>query len=215
MLLFNQGELLQPPHTFLPVISDQTSQILLEELGLDKDTKTRQIVSDISGERGIHPIIAIEDWTMSVFSSLADYNKPFVEIVSLVLEKRYVNIHGRVMSGCVDAASKGMAIVLQSYHIETGRDLFSRFQSLSEEDLSEVGKILEESILPTSQAVSLLRRVLNTPKISEQHVNLISCVNKTAEEAIITGKIQFKEGAMTMFRVLSHLWPKLYPNPPR
>lgn len=122
---------------------------------------------------------------------------------------------GGVIGTYVDAASKGMAVVLQSYQIETGRDLFSRFQNLGEEDSSEVGKILEESIVPTSLDVSLLRRVLNAPKISEQHINLIHCVNKTAEEAIVIDKIEFKEGAVAMFRVLSHLWPKLYPNPPQ
>ncbi|MDP3973451.1 MAG: hypothetical protein Q8P92_01330 [Candidatus Daviesbacteria bacterium] len=87
-------EEVQPKPIFLPVISDETRQYLLEELGLDKDEKTRQIVSSLTGERGVNPYMAIDDWMMSVFSRLADYNKAFVEILSSVLEKRYVNVNG-------------------------------------------------------------------------------------------------------------------------
>ncbi|MDP3973452.1 MAG: hypothetical protein Q8P92_01335 [Candidatus Daviesbacteria bacterium] len=112
-----------------------------------------------------------------------------------------------------DAASKGMAVVVQAYQIDSGRNLFSRVQDLSEEDLSEMGKIMEEVILPTNTDVSLLRRVLSTPRIPEQHLNLIYCVNKTAEGAIALDDREFKEGAAAMFRILSYLAPKLYPNP--
>ncbi len=200
-------EELSPPQ-YLPIISEKTKVRLLEELGLDNDPKTREIIQGISG-RTESPRKLAESLTINILSDLAGYNRKFV----LAMDEELTKIDPH--AGISTDRTIGMAIILRAFEIDSDFDLISRFNNLGQEDIEIAMRTIQENTaskpLPD---IPILKRILSAPRIPEQQVALNGIV-KDVDKSYIPEYIGYlTEGTAIMYVLLSHLWPKLYPQNP-
>lgn len=207
------GDPERPQQVHLPVISEKTRQKLLEELGLHIDLRSAQI----AGIEYVNPVAALINLPESVFGSIIVHNSKFAETILRSLNEVYSSERASYMD--VDAATKGMAVVLEAYQLETDHGVFSLLDRLNDGDLTQVHSIIRDVFTHSSGAgTPILERVLNVPRIPEHQINLNFCLNEASEKGENIFKRQAVQGGVAMYRVLSHLWPKLSgsipPSPP-
>lgn len=196
-------DLEQPPQPRpLPIISEETRRVLLEDLSLDKDFNT------VLAEKRNPPGVALPELAESAFDSVVSYNPNLVRTIVESLQKVYAYRSGEVDHYHIDSATEGMGIVLRAYQIESKGELYSRLGDLNEQDLQVVAKVLGESIIPLEQNRMILDRVLGRQRIPEQHAALNAIVNRAADYSIHYPR-STRDGATAMYRVLSSLWGKL------
>ncbi|MBI2314529.1 hypothetical protein HYU93_00495 [Candidatus Daviesbacteria bacterium] len=191
-----------PPPFPLPIISEDTKRRLLEETGLDTDPRTRRIIQGISGEP-TNVLITINSLTDNVFLDLIDINRGLVEAISEELTR---------LGPPTEASerTKGMALVLRAFHIQSGFDLLPRLGNLKEnEDKNMVRGVIRASLPSKTQNLSLLEGLLTMPRIPEQQIVLNELIKKAGE--VIGFKKAVSEGASVMYQILGRMWPRLYP----
>lgn len=193
----------QPQPSSLPIITSEVSDRLLNDLGLNVDSKTASIVAGITGEIS-SPRNNLEDITSEVFADLISSNKGLAEVINSVLDEKLPDSYSK------DGTLKGMAIVIKSFHYMQNYDLLQRFGNLQPNDISLARQILENSFLQKNQDLSILQRLLKLPQIPEQQTNLNESLKKVQPYSSAR-KERFNTGAVTAYRLLETLWPKLYP----
>lgn len=109
-----------------------------------------------------------------------------------------------------------MALVLRAYELSLGVDLLTNLGRLEGGDLDQVKQIIRNN-LPRAgeQEATILEQVLITPRIPEQHAFLASFINEftgTGNRSMAIDHRFTKAGTMTMFRILTALWPKIAPQ---
>ncbi len=115
----------------------------------------------------------------------------------------------------IDASTKGMALVLEAYQLETNQGLFALLSQLRDEDLTQGNSIIRDTLAqPVDASIPILERILNAPRIPEHQVNLNYCLNQAADQGSHAFARQAVQEGVAMYRVLSHLWPKLLPSVP-
>lgn len=198
-----------PQPSPFPAITVETRTKLEEELRLNEDHKTASVVASITGERPLSSVNALGLLTETVFGRAMAYNRGFVQEIFQSLKEVYTE--GNYFDGYkAEAATKGMAVVLQAYQIETREEVLSGLGNLKEEDLLEVKSITRETLAsPAGLGVPTLQRLLEAPKIPEQNTELNLCLNKAAERGTLFHELLLRDGGVAMYRILSRMWPKL------
>lgn len=203
-----------PRPVSFPFISEQTRQTLLSGLSLDKDPRSAQMVGEISGQHPLMPFQAITLLTETVFGSIMNYNSDFATTVLIGLKAANTYRDRKVNAQRIDSQTKGMAIVLQAFNLESNQSLFESLSHLGVEELENIRQTLRETLMPAEGAadVSLLEGLLNSPRISEHQVNLNNCLTRASENEGSGYPKEFVNGGVAMYKILSQVWPKLAPH---
>lgn len=202
------GDQERPQPTFIPTISEQTRQTLVSRLGLDTDAVRANL---LLSRKNINPVEALNNLTESVFEGVAIHNPHFVRTILSTLNELYGHKTSSYLD--IDASTKGIALVLEAYQLETNQGLFALLSQLRDEDLTQGKGIIRDTLAqPVDATIPILERILNAPKIPEHQVNLNYCLNQAMGQGSFAR--QSVQGGVAMYRVLSHLWPKLSPAIP-
>ena len=196
-----------PPPQPLPIISEDTKNKLLEELGLDTDLRTNQIIQSITGKPLELSSELIRASAESTFFDLITANRGIVAGIDEELSKVDLNPNKH------NAFTNGMAIVLRAFQLNSDFGLIPRFVKLEPEDTQLVGTIIQKIITLESSQLPNLTRLLKLPRIPEQQIALNEIIGKTTSFSSLGGVYvqQTRDGASAMYQILGHLWPKLYP----
>src|SRR3989344_576724 len=187
----------------LPVISPDTKDRIRADYNLDFFNQSKR--------EGEPPATLLKQNAEDVFLEAFIDSRPFVNAVLDVLKK--INTYTFTASQQIDryildAHTEGMALVLKTYQTEFGPELFKGLADLNEEDLENVKRVIQESTESAEDELSILEGVVSKPRISDQHVDLISLVNEVSKyESPYRNK--FQEGAVAGFRVLATVWHKI------
>jgi hypothetical protein len=180
----------------LPMISDETGQRVIEELGMD-------------APREVLPYEKREAMAVDIFSNLAEINSEFVKTTQQAIKDHLYAGTAYNRSACAE----GMAVVLRAFDIQSDYKLINNFSNLQAEDLPRVSAVIEETLGNPDSERDLLERVLRIPKIPEQQIMLNKVVTK-ATQASGLGAEQVRVGAAAMYKILAEMRPKLYQSNP-
>lgn len=172
---------------------------------MNTDLKTDRIVQGISGKFPESPYNLIESSTNNTFYDLIVTNRGFATVINESLAKASLNHYEH------NAYADGMAIVLRAFNINSSFDLLPRFSKLQAEDMELAGTIIQNTIIPSSR-LPRLTRLLKLPQMPEQQIALNELIGKASHYDFGQDQ-QVREGATIMYKILGHLWPKLYPPP--
>jgi hypothetical protein len=199
----------QPQSRPLPIISERTRARILEDLTLDEPFKVA-----VYEKRRNPPMTALENISESVVDEIAAANPKLVQSLLEGLSRTYTyrDIQPPEIDHYkVDAATKGMAVVLKAYDTETGLRLITNLSRLTDEDIEQtVIPTQQETMIPLGKGKTILERAMMRQRIPEQHVALNEIVN-SASTYVHTYPEVFKEGAITMFKILTKVWSKVVP----
>lgn len=109
----------------------------------------------------------------------------------------------------MDVEIQGMAVVLGAYKLFFGAELSRNFRNLTPDDLEQVRAVMLDTIPPAESKQTILDEVLFAKKIPEQHLNLITFINEAINYPTFVLVTPTRKGAVAMFSILSHFWPKL------
>lgn len=188
----------------LPIISEETRRRLLEDLTLDKPFEIA-----VYQEKRTPPTDALDNLAEGAIDELAAANPHLIQSLFEALSKTYSYPSGEVSRSKIDAATKGMAIVLKAYDIETGLKLLPNFSKLTAEDVQQtVIPTQQENMVPVGIVRTILERATLRKRIPEQHAALNEVINKSSGYCLNYSEV-FKEGAVAMFKILGKVWPKV------
>lgn len=194
-----------PPPRALPIISEEIKNRLLEELGLDIDWKTQEILRN-TGKEIESPRQKADSLINTVFNDLIGSNRGFVQVIFEDLSNK------TTFKSETDDRTMGMAIILRAFDEYFDFDLIPRFGSLLQEDLNLTRRIIREDLPPKGEEESLLGRLLKMPRVPEQQIALNEILRKAKKTSSFNPGSYVYEGASIMYQILGHLWPKLFPQ---
>lgn len=146
-----------------------------------------------------------EELAESVLIDVAQVNYPLVEAIATTLkENEESGSHHRI-----DGFTKGVAIVLRAFDLETENRLIGKLERLDEDDIAEMQTLIRHGDSMSQYSVPIIERVLAQPRIPEQQVNLRQAVNQVASTTDFSETKHLQTGAAVMFKVLSKHWGKL------
>lgn len=196
----------EPRPQALPIVSDQTRDKILEELGLDTDQKTRDIISGITHEKTPSIYKLREEMAARVFSGLVAVNRPLVQALQEAIKVNLYFVHEAIYrSECAE----GIAVVIRAFDIESEHDLIGNFRNIDADDIARIKEIFHESLW-SKEMPDLLERILKIPRVPEQQINLNSIINRTASS--LGSEEHLRSGAGIMYKILSEFRPKLFPR---
>lgn len=196
----------EPRPQALPIISEQTRNKILEELGLDMDQKTKDIISSITYEKKPPVYNLRQEMAERVFSGLVTVNRPLVQALQeAIKDDLYFRHEAPYRSEC----AAGIAVVIRAFDIESEHDLIGNFQNIDAGDIARIKEIFRESLW-SEKMQDLLERILRIPRIPEQQINLNSIIDKTASSLGIEEPL--RSGAGIMYKILSEFRSKLFPR---
>lgn len=186
------------PPQFLPIISEETGQLLKEELGLDTSAST---------EIPISPYNSAEAIATAVFGDLITINRHVVEVIN----ERLVALKPSPDDFSDSIRTVGMGLVLYAFQIQSGRNLIEKFDILGEEGMQQVRVSLEESLPGKYTSTSILERLLKYPRIPEQQIILNQITQQISPHSTYYTNF-IKEGASSMYHLLQQFWPRFFPQ---
>ncbi len=136
---------------------------------------------------------------------VAQVNYPLVEAIATTLKERQQTISPHV----ADGFTKGMAMVLRAFHLETENQLIGNLGRLTGDDIEEMQTLMRHGQKTAQYGVPIIERVLAQPRIPEQQVNLRQSVNEVSMKVDHLQTKHLQTGAAVMYKVLSKNWVKL------
>lgn len=189
----------------LPIISDETGQRVIKELGMDVGEVSRGTTDAPESNQNTSEMR--KSLAEDIFSSIAEVNPELVKTLQQTIES-----NGPKSALMRDDIIEGMAVVIRAFDVDSDYKLANNFANIGQGDMQRVSNIVAES-LGGSKDRDLLEAVLATPKIPEQQAMLNRVIEKAAQASVVRAR-GVKLGAAVMYGVLSEMRPRLYPPKP-
>lgn len=197
----------QPLPVTIPILPGEAFNQLRQALNMD------YFQSPVTS--GEPPGRLIDDLAFNTFDKISSLGGAiFVKAISDELQAINTTLEGTTYRYKIDYETKGMALVLRAYELSLGIDLLTNLGRLQGEDLERVRQIIRDNTPRAGTTTTILEQVLSEPRIPEQHAFLTSFLNEfinLGESAMVDPRFT-KGGAVTMFKVLTALWPKIAPQ---
>ena len=219
---------LETPRNGLPIISQETRDRLLEEMGIgggnisQPDSSahpTDQLIREaidlqtgITAQAMAKKTNRAEDYTLSSLDDIVD-SRP--ELLS-VLKDAVQNGLGTKESYFMQRYAWGIGLVIKSFHVQSDFRLIPDLNKLTDEDLLKIGDVVSTAInsvggLSTSSSSDPFTRALNRPRIPAHQQFLREIVDGPPQINSMFDA-DYKVGAGAMYRAMEVIWTRLYPG---
>lgn len=215
----------ESPRNGLPIISSDTRDRMLEEMGLlQKETDQPTLGGGHPTDQLIREAIDVQtgktareqserykrvnDVALSSLIDIADINPGFVRSLKDGVDAGI----GQSSSVYSHYFARGIGLVVKAFHIESDYKLIQDLGKLSERDLDEVKQTIANGIHAYQREDNPFSRALNFPRVPTTQSFLREIIEKPAVFDFINFSDRYKVGAGVMYRAMETIWARLYPG---
>lgn len=211
----------------LPVISQETRDRILEEIGVDvnslsqptppshpTDQLIREMVDLSSGKthRGMtERSKRAEKVTLSSLGDIAD-SKP--ELLKVLQEAVAEGLESNDPIFITEYA-RGIGLVIKAFHIQSDFRLIPDLEKLRDEDLSRIGEVVSSGIKLAGGLDVMsdpFTKALNAPRIPASQQFLREVIDAPTKVNEYMFSADYRAGAGVMYKAMEVIWSRLYPG---
>jgi hypothetical protein len=183
------------PLHFLPQITDDTYDVLLQELGMKSD----HVLDALEAGQSLSAM------TEEVIRELVQTHRRFGEMLFQSLRRVCGEEYVRM-----NRYTEGLALVWRAYHINTGYHLLQALQGFAAENMGSLQHRLVQSLIGAN-APTYFERAFTLIPIPQEQVNLHRCLYQASKLYPSSSQREILAGAEVMYDLLRYLWPRLFP----
>lgn len=216
----------EQPRNGLPVISQETRDKILEEMGLSQKEVDQQPPG------GGHPTDqllreAIDVQTGKIQRERSDrYNRVGEVVLSSLMDIAEVKPEfvralksgvdtgiGYPDSVSADDYARGISLVLKAFHIESDYKLIPDLERLTGKDMEDVKQAIANGLQAYEKEHNAFNKALNFPRVPSTQGFLREVIERPRTDiSPYTYGDRYRVGAGLMYRAMETIWSRLYPG---